>query len=494
MSHLQPSPSRSFYIQPKGNQSKRQAEPSEFLQTFTRDLTQLANDGKIDPVIGRSAEIYRTVQILARRIKNNPIIIGECGVGKTAIAEGLALRIVAGEVPDSVKNKRVLALDFTALMAGTKFQGEFEERMKALLDAICASKGDIVLFIDEIHMLMGSGNSNPMNASNILKPLLARGELHCIGATTTDEYSKYIEPDAAFARRFQPVRISEPSVQDTISILRGLKDRYEVHHGISFQDSALLAAAKLSDRYITNRFLPDKAIDLIDEAASRLRLQQESKPEEIETLERQILTLKIERSALEKENDPVTEKRKQRIENQLKLRESEFSRLTSQWDKEKGLLQERKKIKLELQKKTNDLETTIRNGNLTEAAQLKYSIIPNLEKALQEMEGKRKEGSSTSLLNESVTPEDIAKVVSRSTGIPVQSLLLAEREKLINMEGTLKKTVVGQDHAVSAVSNVIRVSRAGLHSHERPVGSFLLLGPTGVGKVPSLLNFSLSLS
>eukprot|EP00339_Tiarina_fusa_P012903 CAMPEP_0117000006 /NCGR_PEP_ID=MMETSP0472-20121206/2504_1 /TAXON_ID=693140 ORGANISM="Tiarina fusus, Strain LIS" /NCGR_SAMPLE_ID=MMETSP0472 /ASSEMBLY_ACC=CAM_ASM_000603 /LENGTH=752 /DNA_ID=CAMNT_0004699579 /DNA_START=59 /DNA_END=2318 /DNA_ORIENTATION=+ len=450
------------------------------LNKYTRDLTKAAEEGKLDPVIGRNNEIRRTIQVLSRRTKNNPVLIGEPGVGKTAIAEGIAQRIIANEVPESIKKKKVLSVDLAALVAGAKFRGEFEERMKALLKEVSEKSGEVVLFIDELHTLVGAGAAEgAMDASNMLKPMLARGELHCVGATTIKEYRKYIEKDAALARRFQPVLINEPNIEDSISILRGLKEKYEVHHGITFQDAALVAAAELSSRYVQDRFLPDKAIDLMDEAASRLRLQQESKPENIENLDRQIITIKIEIEALKKDTDADAVARKEKLQQKLTETQNQVAELTKQWNKERETLNESKVVKEKLEKARAEFITVQRTANLARASELKYGIIPELEAKLLAKEG----GSdSMTLLHEAVTPEDIAKVVSHTTGIPISSLMLGEREKLVNMEKFISKRVVGQPEAIKAVSNAVRISRAGLHSHERPLGSFLMLGPTGVGK------------
>ncbi|MBF5093360.1 ATP-dependent chaperone ClpB [Azospirillum sp. INR13] len=449
------------------------------LKKYARDLTAAARDGKLDPVIGRDEEIRRTIQVLARRTKNNPVLIGEPGVGKTAIVEGLAQRIVKGDVPEGLKNKQLLSLDLGALVAGAKYRGEFEERLKAVLSEIQAAAGEIVVFIDELHTLVGAGKSDgAMDASNMLKPALARGELHCVGATTLDEFRKYIEKDAALARRFQPVFVSEPTVEDTISILRGLKERYEVHHGVRITDSAIVSAATLSNRYITDRFLPDKAIDLIDEAASRLRMAVDSKPEAIDELDRRIIQLKIEREALKREQDSASRDRLVNLERELSDLEQESAELTAKWQAEKDQLQGAQKIKEDLEKARTELETAQRDGNWGRAGELTYSVIPGLEKALKEAE----EHASSRMLNEEVRDGDIAAVVSRWTGVPVDKMLAGEREKLLAMEDKLRGRVIGQDEAIVAVSNAVRRARAGLQDPNRPIGSFLFLGPTGVGK------------
>ncbi|WP_448206045.1 ATP-dependent chaperone ClpB [Azospirillum sp. sgz302134] len=449
------------------------------LKKYARDLTESAREGKLDPVIGRDEEIRRTIQVLARRTKNNPVLIGEPGVGKTAIVEGLAQRIVKGDVPEGLKNKKLLALDLAGMVAGAKYRGEFEERLKAVLQEIQAAAGEIIVFIDELHTLVGAGKADgAMDASNMLKPALARGELHCVGATTLDEYRKHIEKDAALARRFQPVFVPEPTVEDTISILRGLKERYEVHHGVRITDSAIVSAATLSNRYITDRFLPDKAIDLIDEAASRLRMAVDSKPENIDELDRRIIQLKIEREALKRESDEASRTRLANLEQELADLEQESAELTAKWQAEKDQLQGAQKLKEDLEKARTELEQAQREGNWTRAGELAYGVIPELEKKLKAAE----EHAANRMLNEEVRDTDIASVVSRWTGVPVDKMLAGEREKLLAMETRLKTRVVGQDEAIVAVSNAIRRARAGLQDPHRPIGSFLFLGPTGVGK------------
>jgi ATP-dependent Clp protease ATP-binding subunit ClpB len=449
------------------------------LKKFARDLTQAARDGKLDPVIGRDEEIRRTIQVLARRTKNNPVLIGEPGVGKTAIAEGLALRIANGDVPDGIKDRRVMALDMGALIAGAKYRGEFEERLKGVLDEVKGAAGEVILFIDEMHTLIGAGKSEgAMDAGNLLKPALARGELHCIGATTLDEYQKHVEKDPALQRRFQPVFVGEPTVEDTISILRGLKEKYELHHGVRITDGAIVSAATLSNRYITNRFLPDKAIDLMDEAASRLRMEVESKPEEIENLDRRIIQLKIEREALKKETDQASRDRLKALEEDLADLEQQSAELTTRWHAEKDKIQAEAKLKEQLDAARIELDQAQRSGDLARAGELSYGTIPGLERQLAEAQAV----SQGAMLREEVTAEDIASVVSRWTGIPVDKMLEGEREKLLQMEEWLGRRVIGQKDAVDAVSRAVRRSRAGLQDPNRPLGSFLFLGPTGVGK------------
>ncbi|HSX73205.1 MAG TPA: Clp protease N-terminal domain-containing protein, partial [Shinella sp.] len=452
------------------------------LKKFARDLTADAREGRLDPVIGRDDEIRRTIQVLSRRTKNNPVLIGEPGVGKTAIAEGLALRIVNGDVPESLKDKKLMALDMGALIAGAKYRGEFEERLKAVLAEVQAEDGEIILFIDEMHTLVGAGKADgAMDASNLLKPALARGELHCVGATTLDEYRKHVEKDAALARRFQPVMVDEPTVEDTISILRGLKEKYEQHHKVRVSDSALVAAATLSNRYITDRFLPDKAIDLMDEAASRLRMQVDSKPEELDELDRRIIQLKIEREALKKETDRSSQDRLEKLEIDLAALEEEASALTARWQAEKSKLGRAADLKRQLDELRNELAIAQRKGEFQRAGELAYGIIPRLEKELEEAEG-RDAGDVDPMVQEVVTPDNIAHVVSRWTGIPVDKMLEGERDKLLRMEDELGKWVVGQGDAVQAVSRAVRRARAGLQDPNRPIGSFIFLGPTGVGK------------
>ncbi|MEM7505575.1 MAG: ATP-dependent chaperone ClpB [Pseudomonadota bacterium] len=452
------------------------------LKKYARDLTEDARAGNIDPVIGRDEEIRRCIQVLSRRTKNNPVVIGEPGVGKTAIAEGLAIRIVNGDVPESLKDKALMALDMGALIAGAKYRGEFEERLKAVLGEVQAAAGGIILFIDEMHTLVGAGKGEgAMDASNLLKPALARGELHCIGATTLDEYRKHVEKDAALARRFQPVFIAEPTVEDAISILRGIKEKYEVHHGVRITDSALVAAATLSNRYITDRFLPDKAIDLMDEAASRLRMEVDSKPEELDALDRDILQKQIEAEALKKEGDEASKDRLAKIETELADLEEQSASLTARWQAEKDKLGAASAIKEQLDEARSKLDAAKRQGDLAEAGRLQFGLIPELEQNLAEAE--EAEGSTGDVMvEEAVTPEHVAQVVGRWTGIPVDKMLEGEREKLLKMEDEIAKRVIGQDDAVSAVSRAVRRARAGLSDPNRPMGSFLFLGPTGVGK------------
>ncbi|QDY68210.1 ATP-dependent chaperone ClpB [Qingshengfaniella alkalisoli] len=455
-------------------------EGYDALKRYARDLTEAARDGKIDPIIGRDDEIRRTMQVLSRRTKNNPVLIGEPGVGKTAIAEGLALRIINGDVPESLRNKKLMALDMGALIAGAKYRGEFEERLKSILSEITAAAGEIILFIDEMHTLVGAGKTDgAMDASNLLKPALARGELHCVGATTLDEYRKHVEKDAALARRFQPVMVEEPTVEDTISILRGIKEKYELHHGVRISDSALVAASTLSHRYITDRFLPDKAIDLVDEAASRLRMAVDSKPEELDALDREILQKQIEAEALKKEDDAASKDRLEKLEGELSELQERSSELTARWQAERDKLESARSLKEQIDKAKAEMEIASREGNLSRAGELRFGVIPQLEKQLAAAEASEGEGP---MVEEAVRPEQIAEVVERWTGIPTSKMLEGEREKLLRMEEELGRRVIGQKQAVTAVANAVRRARAGLNDENRPLGSFLFLGPTGVGK------------
>ncbi|MCK0121080.1 ATP-dependent chaperone ClpB [Loktanella sp. F6476L] len=448
------------------------------LNKYARDLTEAASEGKIDPIIGRDEEIRRSMQVLSRRTKNNPVLIGEPGVGKTAIAEGLALRIVNGDVPESLRNKRLMSLDMGALIAGAKYRGEFEERLKAVLKEIETAAGEIILFIDEMHTLVGAGKADgAMDAANLIKPALARGELHCIGATTLDEYRKYVEKDAALARRFQPLIVEEPTVEDTVSILRGIKEKYELHHGVRISDSSLVAAATLSHRYITDRFLPDKAIDLVDEAASRLRMEVDSKPEELDALDRQIMQLQIEAMALEKEDDAASVDRLEKLQKELADLQDRASEMTAKWQAERDKLEGTREVKEQLDRARAELDIAKREGNLAKAGELSYGVIPDLERKLSETEA-----AEDMMVEEAVRPEQIAQVVERWTGIPTSKMLEGERDKLLRMEDELGRRVIGQRQAVTAVANAVRRSRAGLNDEDRPLGSFLFLGPTGVGK------------
>ena len=454
-------------------------EGYDALKKYARDLTEAARDGKVDPIIGRDEEIRRAMQVLSRRTKNNPVLIGEPGVGKTAIAEGLAMRIVDGDVPESLKNKQLMALDMGALIAGAKYRGEFEERLKAVLNEVTSAAGEIILFIDEMHTLVGAGKSEgAMDASNLLKPALARGELHCVGATTLDEYRKHVEKDAALARRFQPLMVDEPTVEDTVSILRGIKEKYELHHGVRISDSALVSAATLSHRYITDRFLPDKAIDLMDEAASRLRMEVDSKPEELDALDRQILQMQIEAEALKKEDDKASKDRLEKLEKELADLQQQSSELTAKWQSERDKLESARDLKEQLDRARAELDQAKREGNLQRAGELSYGVIPELEKQLESAE----QQEADIMVEEAVGPEQIAAVVERWTGIPTSKMLEGEREKLLRMEEELGRRVIGQKDSVRAVSNAVRRARAGLNDENRPLGSFLFLGPTGVGK------------
>ncbi|AFC69206.1 ATP-dependent chaperone ClpB [Rickettsia amblyommatis] len=465
----------------KGKKADTESAENSYdaLKKYGRDVTERAESGKLDPIIGRDEEIRRTVQVLSRRMKNNPVLIGEPGVGKTAIIEGLAQRIFSKDVPESLINCRIIELDMGALIAGAKYRGEFEERLKAVLSEIKESSGEIILFIDELHLLVGTGKTDgAMDASNLLKPMLARGELHCIGATTLDEYRKYIEKDAALARRFQPVYVSEPTVEDTISILRGIKEKYELHHAVQISDSAIVAAATLSNRYITDRYLPDKAIDLIDEACSRMKIELSSKPEELDELDRRIIQIKIELAALKKENDEHAKKKIEHLTTELEKLESKSYDMGAKWQAEKSKLQQTQKLKEELDRSRNELERAERDANLAKASELKYGIIPEIVKKIQEAESMDNKG----LLKEIVSESDIASIISRITGIPIDTMLSSERERLLMMEQKLRELVIGQDEAIKGVSDAVRRSRAGIQDINRPLGSFLFLGPTGVGK------------
>src|SRR5213082_1813857 len=472
--------------QVRGSQRVTDQNPEgkyQTLEKYGRDLTQLARRGKIDPVIGRDNEIRRVMQVLSRRTKNNPVLIGEPGVGKTAIVEGLARRIISGDVPDSLKNKRIIAMDIGAMVAGAKFRGEFEDRLKAFLKEVTDAQGQVILFIDELHTIVGAGAAEgSVDASNMLKPMLARGELRTIGATTIDEYRKYIEKEAALERRFQPVLVNEPTVEDTIAILRGLKERYEVHHGVRITDAALVAAAVLSNRYISDRFLPDKAIDLVDEAASRLKIELDSMPTEIDVIERQVMQHEMERQALKKEKDPASKERLKKLEREMAELKEKSNALKAEWQKEKAVIDEQRKWKAELDQLRTELERAQRRGELAKASEIQYGRIPELEKKLADQTAKSAKGGKSTLLREEVTEEDIAEVVSSWTHIPVSRLQEGERQKLVKLEEHLHLRVVGQDEAIKAVSNAVRRARAGLQDPNRPLGSFIFLGPTGVGK------------